>query len=326
MPGIVLHLKERDLAADLQGWHMRLYNLIRQIAQRNDVLVHLRRRDPDIHVGTRSIDDNRFADGCLHILDDRSVRAGNVLNAGVAYFWEFWHLDPAGVKAFSSAGETAYIPSPAADDTTRCIATRLRARYVAQRKSRYDQHAPATCLPEGVVAVFFQGQYPRASGATPFTDFDMLIAALRNANGRPVVVKPHPLSSSRIDNLRLQALQLALGRKRLIVTQAHVHDILDAAVVTVSMNSTVALEGFLKSVPAILLGKTDFHHLAGKVEDMRDFGSILRQELDRSADYDRYLNWYFETHCLDLEAPNLESQIWARFAAAGFPQERLKSG
>ena len=51
-----------------------------------------------------------------------------------------------------------------------------------------------------------------------------------------------------------------------MISDANVHDILKACRATVSINSSVALEGFLHRKPAVLFGLADFHHFAGRVE------------------------------------------------------------
>jgi hypothetical protein len=321
MPRIILHLKPEDVARDLRGWHLRLYPVLRGMAGAAGIGFEIRTRDADIRVGTRAVTDGRFDDGNLHVLDDRSVVASGVLNAGVAYFWEFWHLDPGGVKAFTSIGDLAYDPADIPFRRAKPFFDMLRDRHVARRRSRYAQPAARTEFPRGAIAVFFQGGYPVASGATEVTDIDMLRAVLAQAGDRPIIVKPHPLVSAPEEIAQAQAL--ARDDARVIVTEANVHDILAASAATVSINSTVALEGFLHRVPAILFGRADFHHFAGRVTRPGDFGAVLARELDRQGGYAQYLTWYFRRNCLPLHNDDLTTRIWRIFTAAGFPPERF---
>ncbi len=321
MPRIVLHLKEDDLARDLAGWHLRLYPILRSMAQEAGIGFDIRARDADIKVGTRSLPDGRFDDGNLHIIDDRAVVAANVLNAGVAYFWEYWHLDPSGVKAFSSIGEKSYAPGDVPFRKAKPFFDMLRDRHVATRRSKYAQPEAAEVFPPGALAVFFQGTYPVQSGATDWTDLDMLRCVLDHAGNRPVIVKPHPLACTADDIAAAEAL--AQADSRLIVTTANVHDILANSAATISINSTVALEGFLHRVPALLLGRSDFHHIAGAVRQPADFPQILAQELSRRGGYAQYLAWYFRRNCLPLHSADLPDRIWQIYGAAGFPPARF---
>lgn len=321
MARIVLHLKADDLDRDLKGWHLRLYPVIARMAQQAGIGFDIRARDGDIRVGTRRVTDGRFDDGNLHIIDDRSVIAANVLNAAPAYFWEFWHLDPQGVKAFSSIGARAYDPGAVPFRRAKSFFDKLRARHVAKRHSKYAQPEEEETFPPGALAVFFQGSYPVQAGATETSDLDMLRCVLDHAGDRPVIVKPHPLVSA-IEDIDT-ARALAARDDRLIVTDANVHDILKASAATVSINSTVALEGFLHRVPALLLGQSDFHHIAGRVTGPDAFAPVLAGELARRGGYAQFLTWYFRRNCLPLYNADLEARIWRIFAEAGFPPARF---
>jgi capsule polysaccharide modification protein KpsS len=64
-----------------------------------------------------------------------------------------------------------------------------------------------------------------------------------------------------------------------MITDANIHSIIKASDVTVSINSTVALEGFMHKTPAILFGDADFHHFCGRVEAAEQFKDVLPQVL-----------------------------------------------
>lgn len=287
MPGVVLHLKQNDVGTGFRGWHMALYRHLAPLLEAEGVSLEVRQRDADIRIGTRAVSDGRFDDNRLHIIDDRSLRAPNVLNAGVAYFWRFWHLDPLGVKAFSTIGTLDYKPSQMQQDRADIFFAKMRARYIGKRQSKYDQPAAVETLPEGGVAVFFQGDFPMKSGASAVSDWQMLEQVLAEVGECPVLVKPHPLVNTAQDLARLQ--RLAASDNRLIVTQANVHDLLAVSTHSVSINSTVALEGFLHRKPAVLFGRSDFHHFASTVSPQLSFAEARDREAERHSGYARYL-------------------------------------
>ncbi len=300
---IVLHLPAEGANPAMDGWHLRLYRVIRDMAVAQGISVEIRVRDRDITPATRAVTDGRFADGNLHIIDDRSVQAEGVLNAAVAYFWEFWHLDPVGTKAFSSIGQQSYDPGEMPYARAEVFFKTQRGRLLDQRQSKYGQKVEATVLPPGALAVFLQGDFPVKQGATTFDDLAMVDAVLGQSDG-PVVVKPHPLVN---DPYTLAELKKRARRDaRLTITDANVHDILRGCTATVSINSTVALEGFLHRKPAVLFGQADFHHFAGRVWAAEDFGTVLAAELARRGGYAQYLAWYFLRHCLRIGSPDLE--------------------
>lgn len=324
MPKIILHLAARDASEALAGRHLRLYRVIRSMATAEGIGLEIRTRAADLTPATRHVNDGRFADGNLHIIDDRSVQAPGVLNCAVAYFWEFWHLDAKGTKAFSSIGHQVYDPRAMPFARAAPFFAAQQAKLVARRVSKYGQTAEVEAIPQGALAVFFQGDYPRRQGVTSFDDLATLQAVCAGADDRPIVVKPHPLSSD--PGVMIEARLMTQGDRRVRFTNANVHDILARCAATVSINSTVALEGFLHRKPAVLFGRSDFHHFAGRVEQPQDFAAVLAAELTRKKGYAQYLAWYFLRHCLRLGSPGLEAAIWQRFASAGFPKDVFTGG
>lgn len=317
---VILHLKKNDLGRDLYSRHLELYAKLQNLCAEYEIPMEIKQRAADIKIGTRSISDARFDDGNLHIIDDRSVQADNVLNAGAAYFWKFWHLDPNGVKAFSSIGRRNYDPSTMPVHRAMIFYKKMQQRYVATRKSKYSQPSGQIALPNGAIAVFFQGDYPQNSGAASLSDIDMLDIVMAEAGDQPIVVKLHPLVSNDFDRLQVQAR--AKLDERITLTDANVHDILRSSHVSVSMNSTVALEGFLHKTPAILFAKSDFHHFVSTVGPELSFTEALQREHYRD-EYEQYFAWYFLRNCLALNSGKFSDHVWQAFETAGFPKERL---
>lgn len=324
LPTIILHLKSPDIGRDLRGRHLSLYRLIRDIAAEHGITCVEQRRDADLTIGARRVGDDRFDDGNLHIVDDRSINAPNVLNAAEAYLPDFWHLDPVGTKAFSSIAGLSYRPGAVDRDRAARFHKTLWDRYVAPRKSRNDQPETVTTVPNNTLAVFCQGDYPIKSGATLVTDLRMVDIVCAHSGDRPIYVKPHPVSSTPEDIAALHAV--AARESRVTVGDANIHDLLADAACTVSINSTVALEGFIHGTPAILLGQSDFHHVAGRVRTSDDFATQLDAQLAARTDYVPFLAWYFLKHCLGLRGRNPQDRIWQKFAQVGFPLQRFLDG
>lgn len=310
MARIILHLPER-LHQTYQSRDDMLYKRIED---------HLGPRGAQIVLQTRPPKDARMADGDLHIVDNGRVNAPGYLNACTAYLKGFWHLDPQGVLAESGIAALPYDPDlvdkPAAD----AFAARIRARFAGARQSRYRQPRAREALPEGAIAVFLQGPSPQNLGHAHCTVAEMLAAVAMGAQGRTVLVKPHPLKP---DLGRAQIAAACARGHALVATDANVHDILACAAVTVSINSAVALEGFQHGKPAILFGKSDFHHFVETVRAPEAFPAALRAALARRDDHARALYWYFGQHCLWLDAPDFEARLLAIFARAGFDAPRL---
>jgi hypothetical protein len=264
--------------------------------------------------------DIKAGDGDLHIVESGGIRGAGWLNAALSYLEGYWHLDPAGVLADSSIRERSFDPGRVDPIAAGAYADQLHKRFAAARRSRYRQAREVADVPEGCIAVFLQGPAPqrRKQAYTSYTN--MLRAVAAGAQGRPVVVKAHPLKPD------MGAAQIAEVRAMgfdLIESSANVHDILARAAVTVSINSAAAMEGFLHGKPAVLFGKADFAQFCETVQKPQDFAAALQAALSRKQDYAAALYWYFGQQCLHLDAPDFEARMWAIFAAAGFDAARL---
>lgn len=315
---LVFHLPARHLKDWRAVRHLVLFRRIAELMEPRGARIVLRdRRKGPFQAGeTRAYDD-----GDLHILDTGRARGPGVLNASIAYLPPFWQLDPAGVMAESGIGARVFDPATVPHRPAQAFFQRMRDRYPLARRSRRVQEERVTGFPKGAISVFLQGDMPQRNGLVHVPPEAMLRAVALGAGGRPVLVKPHPLALEHDLALIQQALDAGLS---ITPTTANVVDMIAASVVTVSVNSACAIEGFLQRRPAILFGPSDFHHFATTVRTEDGFPAALTAALDRPpGGYAKYLYWFFARNCLNVTAADLGARVEAIFAAAGFPAERL---
>jgi hypothetical protein len=261
------------------------------------------------------------ADGNLHVVENGQMQGEGWLNTALAYIEGFWHLDPEGIQAESSAGRAVFDPGAVDEPAARQFLDQLQHRLVTPRKSRFNQpRAAALGLPQGAVALFLQGRSAYHKGRCALPMERMIQGVAAGAGGRPVLVKPHPKALE--EGAAAIAAAMARGAK-VQVTDANVHDVLAACAVTVSVNSAVAMEGFLHGKPAILFGRSDFPSLVVPAKGEADFPQALAAALGRDWPFARMLHWYYSLHTLELDAPDFEERAFAAFARVGFPKDRL---
>ncbi len=320
---IVFHLPRDYLHSYQQTTHLALFRRIAtEYGDRGATIRVVDRRERPFEGGPDAA--RHYADGNLHIIDMGRVRAPGVLNAAISYIPPFWHLDPVGVQAESRIGALPYDAAAVAYPPAAQFFQMMRARLVEPRLSRRTQIETMTAFPPGALSVFLQGPQPHDRGLTFCSTADMLRAVVAGAQGRPVLVKPHPLALDH--DAEVIDMLIAEGHP-IRATVANVHDMIAASVATVSFNSAVALEGFLHRKPAILFGPSDFHHFCETVRDPATFPQALARTLARpTGGYAKYLYWYFEQNCLNLHAPTIAGRVARIFAEAGFPLERLGIG
>ena len=316
---VVFHLPAKQLKTYRSRAHLRVFDRIQQEVEIRGGHIRAVRRDPRLIDPSATDWRAVLDDGNLHIIENGQVRHPNALNTALAYIPPFWHLDGRGVLCNSSIAERVYDPRQVRLQPAKAFFQQQRRRLVGNRRSRYNQKREYEAIPEGAIAVFLQGENPEKQGSTHCTAREMLRAVAQGAENRPVVVKPHPLQPG--DAAMVQALKDA--GLDFILTDANIHDILSECAVTVSFNSAVSIEGYLHRKPAILFGRSDFHHMAETVEDPADFPVALQNALARKGGYAKYFYWYFALNCLSVQGNGFADRMLAIFGDAGFAPERL---
>ncbi|MCR8826301.1 capsular polysaccharide export protein, LipB/KpsS family [Pseudosulfitobacter koreensis] len=251
------------------------------------------------------------ADDAFHIVNHGRFTHPRLLNAGVAYVYPFWNVDPSGIRAFSSIGSQPFNPAQIEAEEARAFFRKLKARLVGARTSRYEQPEEEADLPDGGTAVFFQSEAHRSVGETMYMDRWAMLQAVIDADRGPVVVKPHPRDTDPKTRARLRKMA------GVTVSDGNIHDIIAACDRVVTINSAVGIEAYLHRKPVILCGQADFAHVADEARDPAALIALLATDPARRA-YDKYIWWYFAHQCLSTTEPHLVRRFLDRVRATGF--------
>ena len=249
----------------------------------------------------------------VHVIHQGVVRQAGVLNAGLSYLPGYWYLDPQGVFGESGIAEARFDPDSVAKTWAEGFAARLRVDLLAKGKTKHAQPARRTFEPGGI-AVFLQGRSIPVERAAHMSETRMLGAILDGADDVPVWVKPHPRNAD--PEMRAELERLCKLHPNLSVVDAHVHDLLKAARVTCSLSSSVSFEGLVMGVPAVLFGRTDFHHCAVTLERPRGFAEAMARAEATDWPYARFLAWFLRKQCLSPAHGDWEARVMARMEAA----------
>lgn len=312
---VIFHIEASFHDRYRQALHLSLFPVIEDMIRARGGDVVIERRGPRTLPAKR-----RWGDGDLHIVQGGTSRGVGYLNAGLAYLTGFWHLDPQGVLADSSALNHPFDPKQVDPQKAAAFQELLFERFCVPRRSRYFQTRKTQLVPKDCIAVFLQGAAPTARDHQFISQHEMLRSVVAAADGRAVVVKPHPISTEfghkLMADLRGEGLQF-------LDSAANVHDLLAACAVSVSINSAAAVEGFLHRKPAILCGRSDYPSQIEAVRRAEDMAPALQRAMNTPRDYAPWLYWYFNQFCLNLEAPDVHERIQNIFTQAGFGPDRL---
>ncbi|MGB0960017.1 MAG: hypothetical protein ACPGVK_07190 [Halocynthiibacter sp.] len=320
-PRVLFHIP-RQRHTDFQSYkHLKLLVVLKEVLERHGVVVELAHlHGPYQTAKARSWPLTHFDDGNLHILPNTGLNHPAILNFALAYVDPYWHFSPEGSLAFSPIGARSYEPQEFGFAVAMPFFRKLRRKWVLKRKSRYGRAEEKDHIPENCISIFLQGEFPHISGVANMSNEMMVREVLKGAGEHPVVIKQHPLVNGLKDMKMVQKLQDE--GYVFHISEANVHDIVAKSAATVSFNSSVALEGMMQWTPAILFGKSDFHHAAQTVEKEGEFAAALARAKVAFPRYKKYLYWYFN-QCLDLDAEDAETQLLAVLENHGWPLSRL---
>ncbi|OWU69873.1 capsular polysaccharide export protein, LipB/KpsS family [Marinibacterium profundimaris] len=302
---IIFHLPKDWLDTSGEGV-MPFYDRLRNGLEAEGRRVHLRPLDKSRVAAQAGADD------AIHLVNHGRIRHPRVWNAGIAYVYPFWNVDPWGIRAFSSIAGLRFDPDRVDAEAARPFFRRLRKRLVGARSSRYPQPGAVEALPEGAVAVFLQSEAHRDVEETCHLTREQMVETVLEAAQGPVVVKSHPRDTDPATAAWLR--RLAARHCRLTVSGGNIHDILAACERVVTINSAVGIEACLHRKPVVLCGQADFHHLAKVAKTPEELAEALGGRPRKRA-YDKYVYWYFGLQCLSTTDPALARRFLERVEA-----------
>lgn len=251
--------------------------------------------------------------GHVDLVHAAAIGRPQALTLGVAYLDRFQYLDPEGIFFESSTARARFRPEMIAQDQAQRFWADLRAAYVTPRRSRHIQPEAVTRFAPGHIAVFLQDLSDPVLRARHMTAEQMLAAVLAHRAGRAVVIKPHPRNPGAETEALLAGVR---GLSGVTVTEANLHDILAGAAVSVSLSSSVGLEGMLHGVPAVFFGATDLHHNAVTVRTPKAWPDALQQALTADWPHAQFLLWFLRRRNIDARRPFM-ARVLERITAAG---------
>jgi hypothetical protein len=252
--------------------------------------------------------------GHFDFVHNGRVPRRHALNLGVAYLSGYFYVDPKGVNFESTIADQVFVPSRVPVERATAFFADLRKTWVEGRRSRHPQPEGRQDFGQGHLAIFLQDWSDPVERAQWMDSETMVRTVVEGAGGRRVVVKPHPRYKGRETRAILKYLR-GCGAD-VEVTDGNVHDILQGSAATVSISSSLALEGMLHRVPAILFGRMDLHHCATTVTRPEDWPAALEAALGTDWPFERYLLWFLRWQNVDASRPFLP-RVLERMQAQG---------
>jgi len=246
-----------------------------------------------------------------HFVHNGGARGPGVLNCAIAYLNPYFYADPKGIYFESSVTDAVFDARPA--PIARQTFDTLVAQHVTPRTSRYAQPTAVERFPADAIAIFLQDWSDPVDRARHMDARRMVDTVIEGADGRPLVVKPHPRNRGEETVLLLH--HLARRHPQVRVTEGNLHDILATASVCVTISSSVALEAMLHRKPVVLFGRSDLHHCAETVVKPEDWPGALTRALNRVWPFEAFVPWFLAQNL--RTGPAMIDPLLARMRAAG---------
>ncbi len=252
----------------------------------------------------------RHGRGVQIMVSDRPKPGPRRLHAMPTHIWGFWHFDPKGILQFSTIPDKTFDPDTVDADMARYFFDGVTGYMLGEGVTRHN-HTPrsATPLAPARAAVFVQHidlfkRHPAYVETLP-----MLRETLAACAPDPVYVKLHPQQRAQtIADIRAVLAQHPNARE----TDAHVHDVIAAAQVVVTQNSTAGFEALMQRKPVVTCAPCAFHHATLVARSADQVAPAVRAAPDHMAGFpfDKYFYWFLGENCLEPAKPNFEDRAW----------------
>ncbi|WP_226554030.1 capsular polysaccharide export protein, LipB/KpsS family [Celeribacter naphthalenivorans] len=141
---------------------------------------------------------------------------------------------------------------------------------------------------------------------------EQMIATAANYDRDALVyVKPHPHQTKQG---RRQILEICENHPNVKLSDASIHDLIEAARVVITQNSSAGFEALMQKKPVITCGKTDYWHATLTPRTVPDLKAAIEfgPETMAEFDYEGYFHWFLERQCLEPAKDNFAARAWAR--------------
>lgn len=249
----------------------------------------------------------------LHIIvGGPAIYGPTVMHAYPSYLWGFWYLDELGHGCNSSLRFARYNKEEVTPEEAAFFFNGVSGYMLRENISKFRQEprmdaplrpATATILCQNIEEITPRCHY--------LTTENMITAAAQFDKNTPVYVKPHPLQGK---VARQKILSYCEDYPNVKVTDASIHDLIEAARVVITQNSSAGFEALMQKKPVITCAKSDYWHATLTPRNLTDLRAAVEfgPETMANFDYEGYFQWFLERQCLEPAKPDFEARAWAR--------------
>ena len=254
-----------------------------------------------------------LAEDHFHIIvGGPAIYGPTILHAYPSYLWGFWYFDELGFGHNSSLRFSRYFTEPETREAAEYFFNGVTGYMLRENISKHAQEPRMDApLRPSTATILCQPSETETPSARYLSTEQMIATAANYDRDALVYVKPHPHQSKQG---RRQILEICENHPNVKLSDASIHDLIEAARVVITQNSSAGFEALMQKKPVITCGKTDYWHATltpRTVPDLKaaiDFGPETMAEFD----YEGYFHWFLERQCLEPAKDNFAARAWAR--------------
>lgn len=235
-----------------------------------------------------------------------------ILHAYPSYLWGFWYFDELGHGKDSSLRFAHYCPDPERREAAEYFFNGVTGYMLRENVSKLRQEPRMDApLRPATATILCQPRETQVPGSAYLTTEQMIATAATFDRDALVYVKLHPHQSKQG---RRQILEFCENHPNVKLSDASLHDLIEAARVVITQNSSAGFEALMQKKPVITCGKSDYWHATLTPRTVADLKAAIEfgPETMGDFDYEGYFHWFLERHCLEPVKDNFTTRAWAR--------------
>ncbi len=240
------------------------------------------------------------------------------LHAMPSYVWGFWYLDEVGVHWNSSLRFARFCPHDIDSDKASYFFNGVSGYMLRENVSKFPQdERMRTPLQPAAAVIFCQEIEGYRNRSHYLTTEQMIRISAVTCKDDLVYVKPHPSQSK---PFRKAIMEVAADYQNVIVSDASLHDLIEASRVVVTQNSAAGFEALMHKRCVITCGKSDYGHATLTPKKESDLREALQFGPTAMADfpYEKYLYWFLDRNCLEPAKDEFAKRAWNRIKTKVF--------
>ena len=251
----------------------------------------------------------------IHIMVGGTPRYGRgILHAMPSYIWGFWYFDELGAYHDSSLRFAGFAPDQIDAEKADYFFNGVTGYMLRENVSKAPQEARMSQpMAPAAATIFTQEIEHRAERVHYLSSEEIIRTTAQACRDDLVYVKLHPNQSK---TMRRHLMAICADYQNVKISEASVHDLIEAARSIVTQNSAAGFEALMQRKCVITCAKSDYWHATLTPKNTDDLREALEYGAEVMDDFEfaKYFYWFLDRRCLEPQKPEFAARAWARIA------------